>query len=71
VQVERGWRLLRVRGPIPFDVTGVAAAFTAPLAEAGISLFPIATWDTDYLLVKASLLDAAVATLRRAGHTVS
>ena len=68
--VERGWLALKVEGPIPFETTGVAAALTAPLAEAKISLFLVATYDTDYLLVKAHALDAAVETLRAAGHVV-
>jgi hypothetical protein len=63
VQAERGWRCLKVEGPIPFEVTGVAAALTAPLAAAGISLFLVSTYDTDYLLVKEPLLERAIAAL--------
>jgi hypothetical protein len=63
VQAERGWRCLKVEGPIPFEVTGVAAALTAPLAAAGISLFLVSTYDTDYLLVKEPLLEQAMAAL--------
>jgi hypothetical protein len=42
-----------------------------PLAQAGLSIFAISTFDTDYVLVKARDLDAAVATLERAGHQVN
>ena len=51
--VERGWRAFQVVGPIPFTQTGVIAGLTAPLAEAGIPVFVISTYDTDVLLVKA------------------
>jgi hypothetical protein len=68
VAAERRWRALRVEGPIPFDVTGVAAALVAPLADAGISVFLIATFDTDYLLVKSAVWERAVDVLRSAGH---
>lgn len=71
VQAERGWRGLRVEGPLPFETTGVAAALTAPLAEARISVFLIATFDTDYLLVKEDVLARAMDVLRAAGHDVA
>jgi hypothetical protein len=71
VQAERGWRVVQVEGPIPFDVTGVAAALVAPLAEARISVFPIATYDTDYLLLKEESFTRAVEALRAAGHEIA
>jgi hypothetical protein len=67
---ERGWRCLGVAGTMPFSVVGVLASMTAPLAEAGISVFAISTFDTDYLLVKDKDFDKAVAALRQAGHKV-
>ncbi len=71
VACERGWRCLRVAGSMPFTVVGVLAALTRPVAEAGISLFAISTFDTDYMLVKATDFDATVNALRCYGHTVS
>ena len=70
VIAERDWRVLRVAGPLDFELTGVAAALTAPLAGAGISVLPVATYDTDYLLVRETALAAALAALAAAGHTV-
>lgn len=70
VKCERGWRCLRVAGTVPFSVVGVLASLTVPLAEAGISVFAISTFDTDYLLVKAEDLAAAVEALRGQGHSV-
>lgn len=63
-RVERPFRALRVRGPIPFDVTGVAAGLTAPLAAAGIPVFVISTFDTDWLLVREQFLPRALEVLR-------
>jgi len=71
VKVERGWRGLKVEGPIPFEMTGVAAALVAPLAAAKISVFLLATFDTDYLLLKEEVFEAATGVLRGAGHDVS
>jgi hypothetical protein len=67
---EAGWRCLRVEGPLPFEMTGVLAELSRPLAEAGIPIFVVSTYDTDYLLVKAGDLGKAYATLRDAGHVV-
>ena len=69
--VERPWRGLQVAGPLDFALTGVAAALTAPLAAAGVSVLPVATYDTDYLFVREETLVRAVGALEAAGHTVS
>lgn len=71
VAAQRGWRTLEVEGPIPFETTGVAAAIAAPLAEAKISVFMVATFDTDYVLVKAESLDDVLAALKRAGIEIA
>ena len=67
VRAEPGWRALRVRGPLPFDVVGVVAALARPLAAAGVPIFVISTFDTDYVLVKATDLPRAEAALRSTG----
>jgi hypothetical protein len=68
---EPGWRCLSVEGPLAFEMTGVLAGFSAPLAAAGVPIFVISTYDTDYLLVKAADLDSACSALRENGHYVS
>lgn len=70
LRTESGWRCLQLIGPIPFEQTGVAAAFLAPLAGAGISVFVISTYDTDYLLVKETRLADAVNALRSEGYAI-
>ena len=69
VQAERGWRVLQLVGPFAFDEVGVMASVAAPLAQAGISLLAMATYDTDYVLVREGACERAIATLRAAGHT--
>lgn len=68
VQAAGDWRCLKVTGPLDFALTGIVAGLTAPLAEAGISVSVVATYDTDYLLIKADKLAGAVATLQAAGY---
>ena len=67
---ERGFRVLQVAGPLDFSLTGVLAAIAAPLAEAGVSIFAIATFDTDYVMVREENLAKAVEALRAAGHRI-
>jgi hypothetical protein len=52
-KVERDWRAFEVQGPLPFGLTGVVSGLTSPLAAAGIPVFVLSTFDTDYVLVKA------------------
>lgn len=69
-RAEKGWRCLAVAGPLDFALTGVLASLASPLAAAGVSLFAVSTYDTDYLLVREEDLARAVAALRNAGHRV-
>ena len=68
---EDGWRALRVRGPLDFSLVGILAALSTILANAGVGLFAVSTFDTDYLLVKADDLPRALDALRTAGHDVA
>jgi len=67
---EPDWRILEVAGPLDFSLTGILAAIATPLAAAGISIFAVSTFDTDYVLVKHASLACAADALRAAGHAV-
>jgi uncharacterized protein len=66
---EAGWRMLELIGPFAFDAVGVLASVAGPLAEAGISIVTVSTFNTDYVLVRAGDVDRAVSVLEGAGHT--
>ncbi|HVT74292.1 MAG TPA: ACT domain-containing protein [Lacunisphaera sp.] len=68
---ESGWQAFKVEGPLAFGLTGVLASLLEPLARARISIFALSTFDTDYVLVKASQAEAAAQALQSAGHTVA
>ena len=70
VRADRGWRCLALEGPFALDATGVAAEFTRVFAAAGVSVFVIATFDTDYVLVPDRAIERAVSALRAAAHAV-
>src|SRR5262249_13951018 len=67
---ERGWRCLRVVGTLDFELVGLLAALLLPLAEAGVSVFALSTFDTDCLLVREADLTRAVGALQSAGHVI-
>ena len=69
IPAEFGWSCLQLEGPFPFAMSGVLAAFINPLAEAGIGIFAVSTFDTDYILVTADSLRTTIAKLEEAGHT--
>lgn len=52
-------------------MTGVLASLTAPLAAAGIAVFAVSTYDTDYLLVRSAAVTQAARVLEIAGYRVA
>lgn len=70
VRCERGWLALKVEGPLDFGLTGILDALTDPLARAGVSIFAVSTFDTDYLMIREAQLEEAEAALRAAGHSL-
>lgn len=71
VQREPGWRILQVAGPLEFGLTGILLSVARPLAEAGVSIFAISTFDTDYVMVRESSVEKAIGALEAAGHRVT
>lgn len=67
---EGGWRALKLEGPFEFSEVGVLLSVAAPLAEAGVGIFAVSTFDTDYVLVKKEQLGPAVTALRGRGHEI-
>jgi hypothetical protein len=67
---HRGYRALRVEGPLALDLVGIAANIAGALASANVPIIPIGTYDTDYVLVHGDVLDTAIAALEAAGHRV-
>ena len=66
-----GWRAFRVAGTLDFSLVGILASLSKTLADAGVGIFAVSTFDTDYILTKAEDFDRALAALRAAGHDVA
>jgi uncharacterized protein len=71
ILAARGYRALRVDGPLSLELIGIVASIATPLAAAKVPIFPIATYDTDYVLVHQGALSRAIAELEAAGHRVT
>ena len=69
-KAEKGWRALRIKGPLDFSLVGILAAVSAVLAEAGVSIFAISTYETDYVLVKQENLILSIEALKAQGYAV-
>lgn len=65
---EAGWSCIKVLGPLDFVLIGILAGISKVLAEAGISLFVVSTFDTDYILVKQEACDRAIHALAATGY---
>ena len=69
IVIDKDWRCLKLEGPFGMDEPGVLAGLVTPLAEAGISVFAEATYDTDYLLVNN--IELAIKTLKDLNHVIN
>ena len=67
IKQERGWRILKMIGPLDFSLVGIISRITGILANAGVSLFTVSTYETDFILVKQEALDHAIQALSEAG----
>lgn len=68
---EDGWRGFYLEGTLDFSLTGVLSKLSGILAEEGIGIFAVSTYNTDYILVKAENFERALAALAAAGYTVT
>jgi len=68
---EPGWSCLRIVGKLDFSLVGVIAEVSWVLADAGVGIFTLSTYNTDYILVKSVDIKTAVRALSDAGHEVA
>ena len=68
VACVKSWRALKIVAELDFSLVGILAKISTILASAGISIFAISTYNTDYILVKQEQLDKTLQTLLAAGY---
>lgn len=65
---ETLWSCLKIEGPFAFSQVGILQAFIQPLVDSSISIFAVATFDTDYILIQRPIAAKAIQALQNAGH---
>lgn len=70
VKCEMDWRILKIEGPLDFSLVGILAPISTILAEAGVSIFAVSTYDTDYILVKNKDISKAMRVLAEERYEV-
>ena len=68
LQSSKGWKCIKVKGPMDLNLTGILAGISDILTRGNISIFAISTFDTDYILVRSQDLSEARNKLRKAGY---
>jgi len=63
IKCEKDWKILKIEGPLDFSLVGILASISTILAQKGISIFAISTYDTDYIFVKNKDIDNAIESL--------
>lgn len=67
---EDGWKGFRIQGVLDFSLIGILSEIAALLADSGISIFAISTYNTDYILVKEDNYQKALEVLMNAGYEI-
>lgn len=67
---DDGWKGFRIQGVLDFSLIGILAKISGILADSGISIFALSTYNTDYVLLKAEKYDKAMAVLENAGYQI-
>ena len=70
IERDDGWRGFRIQGVLDFSLIGILSKLSTILAENGVGIFAISTFNTDYILVKAENFEKALKVLSDAGYDV-
>ena len=70
IRRDDGWKAFRIQGVLDFSLVGILSKIAALLAENGIPIFAISTYNTDYVLMKAEHYEKALDALKQAGYTI-
>jgi len=70
IMIDKHWRIFKINGPMDLSQVGIIAHISDLFKKNNISIFPIATYDTDYILIKNENLHKAITALENEGHKV-
>ena len=67
---ETDWKCFKIEGPLDFALIGILSKLSTILADNGISIFAISTYDTDYILVKSDKLEKSIKVFESNGISI-
>jgi len=67
---EDHWIAFRVAGTMEFNLTGIVARISQVLADAGIGIFVVSTFDTDYILTAGQTVGQAIDSWQQSGINI-
>ena len=70
VERDDGWRAFRIEGKLDFSLIGILAKISKVLADGGIGIFAISTYNTDYILTKSENFERAIGLLQSACYSI-
>lgn len=70
IQQDDGWKAFRIQGVLNFSLIGILAKIAAALADNGISIFAVSTYNTDYVLMKKENYQKALDVLKTLGYMI-
>ncbi|MBC8470843.1 MAG: ACT domain-containing protein [Planctomycetes bacterium] len=65
------WRCFKIDGSFDLNQIGVISSISSTLADAGISIYVISTYDTDYFLIQEQNLEQTISVLSDIGHNIT
>ena len=70
IQQDDGWKAFRIQGVLNFSLIGILAKIAAALADNGISIFAVSTYNTDYVLMKKENYQKALDVRKALGYMI-
>ena len=70
VQRDDGWKAFRIQGVLDFSLIGILSKIASILADNGISIFAVSTYNTDYVLIKKENYQKGLDVLQEAGYKI-
>lgn len=71
IQRDDGWKAFRIQGVLDFSLIGILAKIATILADNGISIFAVSTYNTDYVLIKKENYQKALEVLQTTGYKIT
>ena len=70
IRRDDGWKAFCVQGVLDFSLIGILSKISTILAEHGISIFAVSTYNTDYILIKDTNYEKALEVLKSSGYQI-